>query len=88
MTSFNDVREWALTASLDEMEKLQKLMRLRRDQIGVSAGMSFKQGDPVCFDSKFDVIHGTFIKLNRKNARVLANTGATWTVSPHLLRKG
>ncbi len=85
---FDDVRMWAFSASLEEMNQIGEVFKLRRNQIGITTAMSFKENDPVWIDGgRRGIIHGKFIKMSRKNATVMANDGMKWTVSPHLLHK-
>lgn len=88
--TYDDVRQWILSnADKDQLDQLSSLIRSRRDNLGIAAALSFKAGDPVWFDAKTrGIVRGKFISLSRKNAKVQADGGGIWTVSPHLLNKG
>lgn len=85
---FDEVREWAFSATMEEMKQISDLFRLRQTQIGAAKAMAFKKDDAIWFDGgRRGIIHGKFVKMRRKNAEVLADNGLTWTVSPQILNK-
>lgn len=87
MATFDDVKSWINTATMSEIESLMNMIKARRNLIGIQTGLSFKAGDRVFFDAKNrGIVKGVFLKQNQKNAKVQADNGAIWTVSPHLLK--
>lgn len=86
MATFDDVKTWINTATMQDLNNLMGLVKARRNLIGLAVGYSFSPGDKVKFDAGArGIIHGEFVKQNQKNAKVKADSGAVWTVSPHLL---
>ncbi len=86
MATFDDVKSWVSSASMQDIENLMGIVKVRRNLIGLQVGFSFKAGDRVWFDAgNRGIIRGQFVKQNQKNAKVKADNGVTWTVSPHLL---
>lgn len=87
MTNFDDVKSWVKTATASDIEDLISVIKARRTLLGIQAGLSFKTGDRVLFNTRNrGIIKGTFVKQNQKNAKVRADNGVTWTVSPNLIQ--
>lgn len=87
MATFDDVKSWINTATMSEIDTLMSMIKARRNLIGIQTGLSFKAGDRVFFDTKNrGIVKGVFLKQNQKNAKVQADGGAIWTVTPHLLQ--
>lgn len=87
-SDWNNIRAWVKEASNDDLRNLSALMKLRHEQLNAEVGMSFNLGEMVQFDAKNKgVIQGKFLGIKRKNATVVTDAGAQWTVSPGLLRK-
>ena len=86
-TSFDDVKAWVQSASLEDLSSLSELTKLRRSVLSLNVGYSFRPGDRVSFDAKErGIIQGVFIKQNHKNAKVKADNGVEWQVAPLLLK--
>jgi hypothetical protein len=85
----DDVVKWLLESDdIQDLDSIDDIIRTHRASLGVRMGMVFKPGDRVIFDAKTrGIITGTFMKLNQKNAKVKADSGAVWTVAPMHLRK-
>jgi hypothetical protein len=87
---FKDVHLWVFTeATLEQLNSLSEAIQMRRKNLGIQKGLSFKPGDPVWFDAgSRGIIKGTFVKQMQKNAKVKSETGTNWTVAPALLKAG
>jgi hypothetical protein len=88
--SFEEVKKWLITeADMDQLKEVTNLAVMRKNALGVAQVLSFAPGEPVWFDARNKgIIKGKFMILNRKNAKVQAESGMVWTVSPALLHKG
>ena len=88
-TTRDDVVTWLLESDdIMDLNSIADIIRTHRASLGVQAGLAFKTGDKVSFDAKTrGVITGVFMRQLQKNAKVKADSGAIWTVSPTCLRK-
>ena len=80
-------REWLLSLDSDEVSEAYEILKDRSRMLALRAKANFRSGDRVFFDSKkHGRVRGTVIKTMRKNVRMRAENGVTWTVGPTLLR--
>lgn len=86
-----EVQDWiSKNNAITELNAVMESIRVRRNILGLQAGLALQPGERVHFLSKSrGWINGTFQKQNTKNAKVFESaTGLTWTVAPQLLVKG
>lgn len=74
--------------SEEDLRELNRRVIAKIHSLAMDKVYRFNVGDPVYFEARGQVIHGTVKKLNRSTVSVTVNGyGPDWRVSPDLLRK-
>ena len=88
VVSLAEISQAIAKMTREDILKVGEMTKLRWKYLESVEKLAFSVGDMVEFEDRYgETIQGTILKLLTKNIRLHTTEGATWTVSPGLLRK-